>query len=939
VPVHTFVFTDIEGSTRLWVDHPTSASAAISLHDQILATVFERSGGRVVKNLGDGLLALFSDPQAAIEAAAVGQFELASQRDALGGAASVRMAVHSGDADIRGDDVIGLEVNRCQRIMATAHGGQVVVSAATADLIGHQPNPPLTLVDLGRYRLRDLDDPQQIYQLAGPRLQRDFPPLDSPTTHSHNLPAEMSSFVGRTEELAAIDKLVHASRLVTLTGEGGVGKTRLALKVASMLRGRFPDGIWVIDLSAAADDAEVAVQVASGIETRPSAGTSARDAVISSLAPLTTLVILDNCEHVLAGVVDLVEHLLTRGPAVNVLTTSRERIGLPGEVVHRVPPMPFPDTTVPPSAAARYDAIRLFVERAALVAPSFRLTEDNVGDVTRICAHLDGLPLAIELAAATSASLTPADMVDGLARTLDLLDRQRQDRGRHGTLRAAARWSFDLLSPPEQRLFATLSVFHGGFEPAAVAAVTDDDERGVLARLASLADKSLVRRAPESRRFRMLEPLRAFAAEQLDADATSRSRSNHARFFAGLADRAHEARDGAELGEWLDRLDSERDNLHAAFEAANEAGEDDVALRIAIGATVLWKQRGQGAEGRRRLERALSGQRIPPDLRARGHLACGDLAADIGDIEAARHHLDTALHLAQELDDTHTAAWSLARLASIPHKEGDLGAACELFEEALASARAAGDDLVLSHVLASLSLVVADRGDVVRAMALATEGVERSRATGNTYAIADALLAVGEVGLNHGDPAEARERVEEALEIGTQEGLGSVIAWSLAYLGRTHLVGSELQAARVILEKALEEFGRVGSPMGRPWVARHLALVDWWGGDNSAAEARLRLALADAVVYVVPEAPLVVEFHGWILATDSPRDAAVLLGCAGAHLGQMGLVLPRFEATHAAVARRQLSERLSASDLNRLSKKGANLGLTEAAELAAARNA
>ena len=935
VPIYTFVFTDIEGSTRLWVDHPTTTSAAIALHDRILTTVFERFGGRVVKNLGDGLLAVFTDPQAAVEATAAGQVELDSHRDALGGAASVRMAVHSGAADVRGNDVIGLEVNRCQRIMATAHGGQIVVSAAAADLLA-QPPPPLTLIDLGRYRLRDLDGSQQLYQLAGPQLRRDFPPLDSPTTHSHNLPAEMSSFVGRTQELAAVDKLVHAGRMVTLTGEGGVGKTRLALRVASQLRGRFPDGIWVVDLSAAADDGEVALQAASGIGTRPSPGVSARDAVVASLAPLTALVILDNCEHVLTGVLDLAQHVLARGPAVTVLATSRERIGVPGEVVHRVPPMPFPDATVTLSAAARYDAIRLFVERSTLVAPSFRLTEANVNDVTRICAHLDGLPLAIELAAAKSASLTPADMVDGLARTLDLLGRQGQDRGRHGTLRAAARWSFDLLSATEQSLFSTLSVFHGGFEPAAVAAVTEDEEPVVLARLASLAEKSLVRRVPDTRRFRMLEPLRAFAAEQLDEDTAQRRRSNHARFFAGLADRAHDARDGAELGVWLDRLDRDRDNLHAAFEAANAAGEDDVAVRVAIGTTVLWKQRGQGAEGRRRLERALSSPRVAPDLRARAHLACGDLAADIGDIEAARHHLDTAHRLAHDLADTHTAAWSLARLASIPHKEGDLGSARDLFEAALAEARTAGDDLVLSHVLASLALVVADTGDVDRAMQFASESVERSRATGNTYAIADALLAVGEVGLNHGDPTEARERIEEALDIGTREGLGTVIAWSLAYLGRANLIDGELPAARAILDKAVEEFDRVGSPMGRPWVMRHRALIDWWEGDDTAAEAKLRMALADAVVYVVPEAPIILEFHGWILAGGAPREAALLLGCAAAHLQRMGLVLPRFEAIHAAEARRKLSERLNDSELSRLSERGASLGLTEVGPLATA---
>jgi predicted ATPase/class 3 adenylate cyclase len=934
---YTFVFTDIEGSTRLWLDHPANASAAISLHDQILTEVFEQAGGRVVKNLGDGLMAVFPDPVGAIEATVAGQRELSAHEGELRGAASVRMAVHSGGAEERGGDLIGLEVNRAQRIMASAHGGQILVSSATAALIAHRRPEALTLVDLGRYRLPGLDEPQHIYQLTGPRLRREFPPLDSPTTDTHNLPAELSSFVGRTQELAELDKLLHASRLVTLTGEGGIGKTRLALRVASMLRGHFRDGIWAIDLSAITDDTMVARQAASSLGIRSTTDGSMLETVVTHLVPLNALLVLDNCEHVLSGVVEFVEDLLTRGPEVSVVATSRERIGIPGEVVHRVPPMPFPDSTVSSTVATRYDAVRLFVERAALVAPGFRLTDDNVHHVAGVCRHLDGLPLAIELAAAKSATLTPEDIVNGLANTLDLLDRSARDRGRHRTLRAAARWSFDLLSTSDQHLFATLSVFRGGFDSDAAGVVAEKGKAQVLAGLSSLADKSLIRRADDSKRFRMLEPLRAFAVERLETGDGTHARSRHARFYAELADRAYEARESAELGAWLDQLDRDQDNLHAALEWASASGHSEVALRIAIGTTVLWKQRGQGAEGRRRLERALTDNKAPARLRARAHLAAGDLAADIGEIGAARSHLDTAHQLAQDLDDAHTAARSLARLASIPHKEGDLETACVLFEEALGAARRDGDDLVLSHVLASLSLVVADRGGVERATQLATESVERSRATGNAYAMADALLAVGEIGLNHGDAAAARTRVEEALQIGTREGLGAVIAWSLAYLGRASLLDGEIQAARVILEKAVEEFDRVGMPMGRPWTLRHLALVHWWTGDEGAAEATLQRALADAVVYVRPEAPLLVEVYGWLLAGIAPRAAALLLGCASAHLRQMGLELPPFEAAHAAAARRTLAEGISGEDLTDLFETGARSSLTDAARRAANR--
>ena len=934
---YTFVFTDIEASTRLWLDHPITASTAIALHDDILTGVFEQFGGRIVKNLGDGLLAAFSDPVAGIEATAAGQRGLADHAEDLGGASAVRMAVHSGVADARGEDLVGLEVNRCQRIMASAHGGQVLVSATAADLTAGRLPSDLTLVDLGEYQLPSLDEPQRIHQLAGPGLQREFPPLNSPTTSTHNLPAELSSFVGRSQELADLDKLIRSSRLVTLTGEGGIGKTRLALRSASMLRGLFRDGIWAIELSSVTTEDGVSSHVAGSLGIRPTADGSLLDAITAHFMPLTTLLLLDNCEHVLSDVVALIVHLSRRCPGLTILATSRERIGVPGEIVHRVPPMMFPDSDVSASVAPRYDAVRLFVERANLVAPGFRLDDTNVRHVSDICRRLDGLPLAIELAAAKSASITPAEMAEGLAHNLDLLDRRGPGDDRHRTLRAAARWSVQLLDPNEQLLFTALSVFRGGFDTEAVSAVAEQKPTQALAGLSSLADKSLIRRHSTRARFEMLEPLRVFAGEELNGALAEGVHDRHALYFADLAEEAFWARESDRLGRWLDQLEADQDNIHAALERALDVGQHAVALRLATGASVLWKQRGQGAEGRRRLERALAVDGGGDSLRARGHFAAGDLAADIGEIASAREHLQTALRLGRELGDTSTTAWSLARLASIPHKEGDLATACELFEEALEAARATGDDLILSHVLASLSLVVADRGDVERAGQLADESITRSRATANTYAVADALLAAGEITLNHGSVGDARRRVEEALEIGTREGLGTVIAWSLAYLGRASVLEGELVAGRVILEKAVEEFERAGTPMGRPWAMRHLAVVHWLLGDPASAESTLRDALGDAVAYVRPEAPLVIETFGWVLAATAPRSAALLLGCATAHLRVMGLELAPFEAAHAVSARRVITEALAEEERTTLMVTGSQLDLTEAGRLAAAR--
>jgi predicted ATPase/class 3 adenylate cyclase len=932
-PLHTFVFTDIEGSTRLWLDHPDTAPATFALHDRILVECIEERGGRVVKHLGDGLLAVFADPSEAIAAAAGAQRSLAEHVDELGGAASVRMAIHSGVADQRDGDLLGLEVNRCQRIMAAGHGGQVLVSGATVRLLGGWPPSPFDLVSLGRYRLKSLDEPENLFQLAGPHLRREFPPLDAHAPVAAHLPAEFSSFIGRMQELEEVEKLLRGSRLVTLTGEGGVGKTRLALRAAIRVQGEFPDGIWLVELAGVAEPGLVAHQVASVLDFLPT-GDATAEAVVAHLAPLNALLVLDNCEHVLSGAAGIAELVLAGCPHVRVMTTSRIRLAIPGEAVYRVPPMPAPGPDTEPPAARRFDAVRLFAERAELVAPGFRLTDEVIPSVAAICRGLDGIPLAIELAAAKSGSLSPDQIADGLIRRIELLDQGSRDGGRHGTLRAAATWSFQLLQPAEQSLFTRLSVFRGGFDPTAAGSVTGQDEATTLAGLASLADQSLIRREPEGGRFRMLEPLRVFAVEWLDAQGVAeQTRLDHAGFYARLAEQADAARDGAGLGSWLDRLDRDHENLRAAFDWSMTSDRPDLALSIAVGSSILWKLRGHAAEGRRRLELALAGTATASGLRARAHLAAGDLAADLGDVTGARLHLQEAHRQAGDVGDTDTGAWALARLATIPHKEGDLAAAIALFEQAVDAARVAGDDLLLGRVLASLALLEADRGVTQRATALAAEALARSRATANPYAMADALLTEGEITLNHGDMAIARRRLEEALELGRREGMGDVTAWSLAYLGRAALLSGDIRAGRALLEKAIELFEQVGTPMGRPWALRHLALAHWWAEDEPGAEAILRQGLADAVAYVRPEAPLLLEVYAWVLAPRSPDIAARLLGCAEAQRRSMGLSLPPFELAQDAAARRTIVESLQEEETQRLVSNGATLSLTEAVSL------
>jgi predicted ATPase len=816
--------------------------------------------------------------------------------------------------------------------MAAGHGGQILVSAPAAEQAGAPPHP-LSLIDLGRYRLRSLDQPEHLYQLAGPRLRRDFPPLDSPAaTAAVHLPSPLSSFVGRAQEVEEVVKLVRGARLITLTGEGGVGKTRLALEVAARLQGQFPDGIWAVELEDVTGPELIARRVADGLDLDPAPGAPLEEAVADHLAPLAALLVVDNCEHLLAGVAGLVGRILTRAAQVRVLTTSRERLGLSGEAVYRVPSMPVPDVDADPDTARLSDAVRLFFERAELVSPGIRLGTATVRPVIEVCRRLEGIPLAIELAAALAGALTVDQIAEGIGRQLDLIDRSGAGAGRHGTLAAAVSWSVRLLAPEERRLFAVLSVFRGGFDPDAVATVAAEPG-GSLAGLASLADKSLIRREPEGGRFRMLETLRVFAEASLPETERETFRDQHADHYGELADRAAAGASGAELGRWLDRLDREHGNLLAAFEWAIAQEHTDLALRLCLGCAPLWKQRGHAAAGRSRLEQALAlpGSAVP--LQARGHFAAGDLAADVGDVAEARRHLEEARRLAGEQNDPSTRAWALARLASIAHKEADLVAAAGLFEQALAEARDGDDHRMIGHVLASLALLTADQGRVDDARALAAEALERSRATGDAYAVADALLTGAEIALIHGEAGNGRQRAAEALELGLREGLGDVTAWALGYLGRAALLGGDPRAGRALLEAALERFERVGTPMGRPWVLRHLALVDWWTGAEAAAARRIADGLEAAAVYVRPEVPMLLEVGGWVLARRSPEAAARLLGSAAAQRQTMGLVLGPFEAERHAEALGALGPSLDGGAVEGLLAAGVGMAIDQAVAL------
>ena len=562
----TFLFTDIEGSTRLWEDHPEAMQGALARHDAILRTAIVDHDGHVVKTTGDGFHAAFATAHDAVAAAAATQIALGAEPWEGTGPLMVRIGLHTCEAEARDGDYYGSGVNRAARLMGVAHGGQVLVSAATSELVRDRS---VELLDLGEHRLRDLGHPERIFQLGHPGLLREFPPLRSVDAVPTNLPTVRTELIGRSQDIEALAALVARERLVTLTGVGGVGKTRLALGVAATLAAGYADGCWLVELAPVAGGDEV-VKVAAAAMHSP---TTDLDALASYLADRRVLIVLDNCEHVLDAAADLVDALLESAPDVHVVVTSREPLGLDGEQVRRVQSLALPDETLDPSAARSAAAVRLFTERAAAVADGFMVDAGNVEAVVEICRHLDGIPLAIELAAARVRAMPPQEIAQRLDERFRLLaGGSRRSQERHRTLLATVAWSHDLLTDDEKLTFRRLTVFPASFDLGAAEAVVGEGGVDVVECVLRLVDRSLVAYEPETGRYRLLETLRQFGADRLaEAGETEPTRERHARHFLGLVERLAPELHGARYKATEEALATELDNLRSTADWCAEA--------------------------------------------------------------------------------------------------------------------------------------------------------------------------------------------------------------------------------------------------------------------------------------------------------------------------------------------------------------------------------
>lgn len=796
----TFLFTDIEGSTRLLQDlGPAQYAAVLDEHRQIVRRVIAEHGGHEVDTQGDAFLVAFHRAEDTVTAAAEIQRALARTEWPLGGTVRLRMGIHTTEAIATREGYVGIGVHRGARIAAAAHGGQVLVSQTTSDLFGERPGE-LRLIDLGLHRLKDLTDPQHLYQLAGPGLADRFPPPRSLGLRPNNLPIQPTPMIGREREVAEIGALLaDGVRMLTLTGPGGTGKTRLALQSAAELVEAFPDGVFFVALAPISDPDLVVPTIASTIGVNEGAGQD----LSAYLSTKSLLLVVDNIEHLIAAAARLAE-LLGSGPTLKLLITSREPLRLAAEHVYPVDPLSLPDLQRLPNPAEllRHDAVALFVGRAQAALSSFTLDAGNAADIAAICVRLDGLPLALELAAARIAILSPASMLKRLDERLKLLTAGRRDApSRQQTLRNAIAWSHDLLNADEARLFAGLGVFAGRFSLEAAETICQAD----LDVLGSLVDKSLLRRDEE--RFFMLDTIREFAVETLEASGQAETiRDHHARFFEQLAEEAYLDRH-LRTTERGDELEREHDNLRAALDFLD--GRD--ALRFVQLAGALgwfWRLHSKFAEGRERLARALAGWTARDADRGRALSAAGQLAAWHGDIGAAQALLDEAISLWKELDNPQEVALALYELGWGHLFADDGGGGRRYMEESLELQRAIGGPNLINRAQLGLLQMLIATDDVETVPQLGAEALDLSRRLGDVWSEHFAHHFMGDCAILEEDFGTAQTHYRHSL----------VAAWR---------AGDEVEICFELQGMAMSASG-----LGRPERALRIA---------GAADERLRL--------------------------------------------------------------------------------------------------
>jgi len=853
----TYLFSDVEGSTRLWEMAPTQMRTSMARHDELIERCVAQNDGMLVRPRGEGdsRFAVFERATNGVKAASAIQRSFAEEKWDLPVPLRVRIALHTGEGDLRDGDYYGSAVNRCARLRSVAHGGQTLISQITYTLVSEDLPSELGLRDLGEHKLKDLVVGEHIYQVNTEGLPADFPPIITPSSPLTNIPVALNSFIGRENEILEVKQLLSEKRLVTISGPGGAGKTRLAFQLAGDVLKSFSHGVWLVDLAPFANAELINQFVLNSLGFREEVCCSPLQTLIDSLRDRSTLLVLDNCEHLLEGVAKLVDALLRGTLKLKILATSREPLGVMGETIWNIRPLSTPrimGERKSMEALQDFEAVKLFVDRARSVRTDFALTNNNVSAVAQICARLDGIPLAIELAAARTRILSVEEIAARLDDRFQLLVGTRTSIPRQKTLRNLIDWSYNLLPENERTLFRRLSVFSGGWTLRSAGAVCADeilDTGDILDLLARLVDKSLVISdiQDSGERYRFLETIRQYAAEKLaEYNETGELALRHANYFSKMAEDSYGELWGPRQGYWLARLVANHDNLRTALDwLAITEGNEEKLLRVAGSLWRFWEIRGNISEGRTRLEDALGkNPSASIYLRANGLRGAGMLAHLQGDYERAAAMHKESLALFIEIGDKFGIARELDALGEIAQYKGDYLHATELHTESLALRYEVRDNEGIAISLGQLGVIARDRADYPHARALLEQSLEMSRELGDKLLTAQSLNNLGLVEHPVCEYARASRLFEEAVSLYRELNDRLGISNTLQNLGNVAKDQGKFKLATMQYNECLSLKEELGDKRGTARVTVSLAEVAFYQGNYPLADELADKSLA-----------------------------------------------------------------------------------------------
>jgi predicted ATPase/class 3 adenylate cyclase len=878
----TFLFTDIEGSTKMAREFPETWEVMRSRHDQILREAIESNNGFIFQIAGDAFCAAFRNVEEAVRAAVESQITL-NHENWGGTPITVRMGIHTGNAELQESGLYHgyLTLSYVQRLMSAGYGGQVLISLATQELIRDELPEGVMLRDMGERLLKDMIRPEYIYQLVIANVPSDFPPIKTVDVAHHNLPAQMTSFIGRKKEMAEIKQILLEYRLVTLTGSGGVGKSRLSLQVGAECLYQFPNGVWLAELAPVTDPALIPQTLLSVFNLREDSHSDGLEILIDYLRDKSVLLVLDNCEHLIEACAQISETLLRACPKLKILAGSREALGIPGEVAYRVPSLNTPDPASLPSwnELEEVDSIRLFIERATIAKPGFILTKDNASSLAQICSRLDGIPLAIELAASRIRVLTPEQIAARLDDRFRLLTSgSRTALPRFQTLRAMIDWSYSLLTDQERTLFRRLAVFVGGWTLEAAELVCADVDPGgilphdILDLLMRLVDKSLVmtEEVMGETRYYCLETIRQYSREKFfETTEVEWIFKWHLNFFVRFVESADENLKGRDQIIWQNRLAEEQDNLRAALEWGLDRNPDS-ALRIVGAANLFWTAGGFSAEGFRWTQKALEqAEKIPPSnnitpeqrmvARAKALRGLARLYMSLGDNANAKRVAEESVSLYRQSPDRRGLAFALVILAYPLEFLGERVQAEAALEESYSIARAEDDVYVICRSLNMWARVILD---LHQALDLSQQYVEESLGLAKEAGLhsqeAQAFEILGKIATHRNDYAAARAHFRESIRV--YQEIGAIFNVTLEKSNLAHLereLGNFADALGYYREtiSAFRDIGQTGA------VAHQLECFGFIALAQNQNERALQLFAAASTLREQRNTPMMPDEH------------------------------------------------------------------------------